>query len=209
MHSGNWTLVCIQAATGWVTPSLASYFLKKKIPEQCCLRLWWTKFPLPSSSTLGIHLFIDVVVVLFLLFSLFCFSVRHPCWLPRIPPSSKLLLSGAPVCEVPRLDIAHCVLGIALVSLNDLPFPLKTIFGVCTPSLRIEIGQPKESDLKGLPRHVSDLPRSQGGPHSLSSLLLLDCRCLEIVAMEATQNFVEKSLGKKTESWEWQGGKEF
>lgn len=71
------------------------------------------------------------------------------------------------------------------------------------------MGQPKESDLKGLPRHVGDLPRAQGAqgdPHSLSFLLLPDCRCLEIVAMEATQNFVETSLGKKTESQEWQGG---
>lgn len=68
------------------------------------------------------------------------------------------------------------------------------------------MGQPKESDLKGLPRHVGDLPRAQGGPHSLSFLLLPDCRCLEIVAMEVTQNFVEKSFGKKTESQEWQEG---
>lgn len=46
------------------------------------------------------------------------------------------------------------------------------------------MGQPKESDLKGLPRHVGDLPRAQGGP----------------------QNFVEKLFGKKTESQEWQEG---
>lgn len=92
------------------------------------------------------------------------------------------------------------MLKIALVPLNDLPFFSENNLQSLYPSLRIEIGQSKESDLKGLPRHVGDLPRAQNGPHSLSFLLLPNCRCLETVAMEVTQNFVEKSLGKKTES---------